>query len=315
MHRYIYLATVLSMNFLSLGCDEATTPITQTGIFYISNNDIEPLEFKIDTNHFSINKGEVKKIILANGEHILESNAGEKKVFMVYPGNNGGIINPSQEIYYSFTSVFTSEENREHFYLDTRSVWVNGQLIHGAINSSDAVFIDNNIFRCDIPLNEPIPPYLPDWKNTGVGNVLTKCFTQEEFQEFLAKYPYGIHFYSNHGLLIDRASKKQFDWINEKNTRTDDFNPTLSKISFNNKNLVQEANTIYEIVHAYLASRDPDKKQELYNNYHLHIMSMAWIYSQQVKNNILVDKEAYFQLIKETGRIFGAGILGEPVLI
>lgn len=33
MHRYIYLTTVLCMNFLSLGCDEATTSTTQTGIF------------------------------------------------------------------------------------------------------------------------------------------------------------------------------------------------------------------------------------------------------------------------------------------
>ncbi|EOG9638594.1 hypothetical protein [Proteus mirabilis] len=49
------------MNFLSLGCDEATTSTTQTGIFYISNNNNVPLQFKIDTNHFSINKGEVKK--------------------------------------------------------------------------------------------------------------------------------------------------------------------------------------------------------------------------------------------------------------
>ena len=69
------------MNFLSLGCDEATTSTTQTGIFYISNNNNVPLQFKIDTNHFSINKGEVKKITLTNGEHILESNSGEKKVF------------------------------------------------------------------------------------------------------------------------------------------------------------------------------------------------------------------------------------------
>ena len=30
-------------------------------------------------------------------------------------------------------------------------------------------------------------------------------------------------------------------------------------------------------------------------------MSMAWIYSQQIQNDILDDKEAYFQLIKETG--------------
>ncbi len=42
------------------------------------------------------------------------------------------------------------------------------------------------------------------------------------------------------------------------------FNPTLSEINFNNKELVQEANTIYEIVYSYLASRDPDKKQELF---------------------------------------------------
>ena len=50
------------MNFLSLGCDEATTSTTQTGIFFISVTiTMCRLQFKIDTNHFSINKGEVKK--------------------------------------------------------------------------------------------------------------------------------------------------------------------------------------------------------------------------------------------------------------
>lgn len=315
MYRYFYLTTVLCAIFLTVGCDEPVNPLTQSGIFYISNNRSTPLEFKIDNNHFLINKGEVKKIKLENGKHELVDAYGKKNTFMIYPGNHGGIINPAKDIYYSFTSVFSAEEHSQQFYLDKRPVWVNGQLVLGAINSSDALFIDNNVFRCDVPLNEPIPTYLPDWKNTGIGNVLTKCFSQDEFHQFLEKYPYGIHFYSEHDLLEEYAASEQFNWINEKNTRTDDFISQRNIIKFNNDGLAQEEKIIYEIINHYLASRDPNEKQKFYNEYHLHIMIMAMIHSQQIQNDILEDKEAYFQFMNETGRIFGAGILSEPALI
>ncbi|WP_193017261.1 MULTISPECIES: hypothetical protein [Gammaproteobacteria] len=315
MHRSFYLTTVLCATSLTAGCDPAINVNSQSGVFYISNNKNTPLVFQIDNNAFWINTGEVKKIKLENGKHVLVDATGKKKIFMVYPDNRGGIINPSRDIYYSFTSIFSTETNNEHLYLTTHSVWVGGQLVHGAINSSDALFIDNNVFRCEVPLNESIPTYLSDSKNKGIGNVLTKCFSQIEFQDFLSQEPDGIQVYSGGNLLDSDKGKNKYNWINDENTRTDDFIPTLSRIEFNNSELLKEAKNIYKITNSYLTSRDPNEKQNYYNEYHLHIMVMAMVYSQQIQNDILDDKEAYFQLINETGRIFGAGILSEPVLI
>lgn len=315
MYRYFYLTTVLCSVFFITGCDEVAKSSSQSGVFYISNNKQIPLEFKIDDHSFILNSGEVKKIKLENGMHVLTNADGNTNTFMVYHGNHGGIINPSKDIYYSFTSIFSTEENSDRFYLSTRSVWVNGKLIHGAINSSDAVFIDNNIFRCDVPLNEPIPAYLPDWKNTEIGNVLTKCFSQAEFQDFLEREPYGIHFYLGHELLAAHKETTKYNWINDKNTRTEDFIPVLSDLNFNNSELQKEAKNIYKITDSYLASRDHNEKKIFYNEYHFHIMAMSMVYSQQIQKDILDDKDAYFKLINETGRIFGAGVLGEPALI
>ncbi|MBG2913043.1 hypothetical protein I5F12_08280 [Proteus cibarius] len=315
MHRSFYLTTMLCATTLTTGCEPTTNSNSQSGVFYISNNKTTPLVFQIDNNSFWLNTGEVKEIKLENGKHVLVDADGTKKTFMIYPGNHGGIINPSREIYYSFTSIFSPKEGSEHLYLTMRSIWINGQLVHGAINSSDAMFIDNNVFRCEIPLNEPIPTYLPDWSNKGVVNVLTKCFSQSEFQDFISRKPYGINVYAGRNLLEAHKEKDKYNWINDENTRTDDFIPTLSHIEFNNGEMLKEAKSIYKITNSYLASRDPNEKQNYYNEYHFHIMAMAMVYNQQIQNDIFDDREAYFKLINETGRIFGAGILSEPALI
>ncbi|WP_109408752.1 hypothetical protein [Proteus genomosp. 4] len=315
MHRFFYLTTILCATTLTTGCEPAANSNSQSGVFYISNNKTVPLVFQIDENSFWLNTGEVKEIKLENGKHVLVDADGEKKIFMIYPGNHGGIINPSRDIYYSFTSAFSPKENDEHLYLTTRSIWIDGQLVSGAINSSDATFIDNNIFQCEIPLNKPITTYLSDWDNKRMGNVLTKCFSQSEFQDFLSKKPYDIHVYSEASLLEAHKEQNKYNWINNENTRTDDFIPTISNITFNNSEMLKEAKNIYKITNSYLASRDPSEKINYYNQYHFHVMAMAIVYSQQIRNDIFDDKEAYFKLINETGRIFGAGILSEPALI
>lgn len=315
MYRYFYLIIIFCAGFFTMGCDRTINPTVQTGIFYISNNNNMPLEFYIDNTHFSINKGEVKKIKLEDGQHVLVDINGIKKVFMVYPGNQGGIINPSRAIYYSFTSVLTPKENPNNFYLNTHSIWINGQLISGAINSSDAMFIDNNVFNCNVPIGETINAYIDDRKNKAIANVLTKCYSQVSFANLLKKNPEGINFYPKVELLPDELNKNDFNWINEENTRTEDFIFRLDKIRFNNKKLVKEAQNINYIVHQYLTSRDISDRATYYNAYHTHIMNMAEIYNEQIQNNIFDDKDAYIRFMIETSRIFEAGVLSEPVLI
>lgn len=234
---------------------------------------------------------------------------------MIYPGNRGGIINPNREIYYSFTSVFKPDDTLDDLHIDERTVWINGILVRGAINSSDSLFIDNNIFNCDIPLDESLPTYLSDWDDNEKVNVLTKCFSREDFYQYIAKYPYGIHFYSERDLLTEYLATDKFNWIDGGNTRTDNLTPLEYNVKFSNEKLTKEANSIYEIMKKYLASRDPKEKQIFYDEYHKYLVRMAMIYNQQIQNNIFVDRDAYFEFMKKNGRIFGAGILGEPILI
>ncbi|OAT21088.1 hypothetical protein [Proteus myxofaciens] len=315
MYRYFYLTIIFCTNFFAVGCDRTISPTAQTGLFYISNNNNTPLEFYIDNTHFKINEGEIEKIKLEDGKHVLVDINGKKKIFMVYPGNQGGIINPSRAIYYSFTSVLTAKEDPNNFYLNTQSVWVNGQLISGAINSSDAMFIDNNVFHCNVPIGETINTYLDDRKDKAVANVLTKCYSQVSFGKLLLKNPEGIHFHSNIELLQDELNENKLNWINEENTRTEDFIISLDKIKFNNNKLVKEAKQINNIIYQYLSSRDVNDRRTYYNAYHSHIMNMAKIYHEQIQSNMFDDKDAYIKLILETSKIFDAGVLSEPILI
>lgn len=316
MYRYFYLITVLYITSLVTGCDYPAIREKQNGVFYINNNQLEPLEFKIDNTKFVMEKGEVKKIKLNNGEHILVDSQGKQSIFMVYPGNRGGIINPNRDIYYSFTTLFKQEyPPSEEIRIDERTVWVNGILLKGAINSSDSLFIDNNIFSCDIPIDEPLPTYLSDWEGNEKVSTLTKCFTKDDFYQYIIKFPYGIKFYSEHDLLTQYIAEDNFNWIDENNTRTDNLSPLEDNFSFNDEKLMKEAISIQEVVKKYLTSRDPSERKLFYSEYHKHIMKMAILYDQQIRRQIFVDREMYLDFIKKNGRIFGAGILGEPILI
>ncbi|AYY80510.1 MULTISPECIES: hypothetical protein [Proteus] len=316
MYRYFYLITVLYTISLVTGCDNPAIREKQNGVFYINNNQLELLKFTIDNTHFVMEKGEVKKIKLNDGMHVLVDSQGKKSVFMIYPGNRGGIINPDRDIYYSFTTVFKQESRLlESIRIEERAIWVNGMLVRGAIASSDSLFIDNNIFNCDIPIDESIPTYLPDWEGNEKVNVLTKCFSKDDFHQYIAKYPYGINFYSERDLLTQYSTKDNFSWIDENNTRTDSLLPLEYNFKFCNEKLTGEAKSIYKIMEQYLASRDPEEKQVFYDEYHKHVIKMAIIYNQQLQNNIFVDREAYLEFMKTNGRLFGAGILGEPILI
>lgn len=315
MYRYFYLTTVLYIASLIVGCDNPAKRERQNGVFYISNNRLEPLEFKVDNAYFVMGKGEVKKIKLNNGQHLLVDSHGQQSEFMIYPGNRGGIINPNRDIYYSFTTVFKQEDAPENLHIDERTVWINGMLVSGAINSSDSLFIDNNIFNCDIPLDESLPTYLPDWESNEKVNVLTKCFSKDDFFQYIARYPYGIHFYSERDFSTEHLAMDKFNWIDKLNTRTDNLVPLEHNIQFRNEKLAKEANSIYEIMEKYLASRDPNEKQIFYDEYHKYLVRMAIIYNQQLQNDIFVDRDAYFEFIKNNGRLFGAGILGEPIII
>ncbi|MGA6363486.1 MULTISPECIES: hypothetical protein [Proteus] len=316
MYRYFHLIAVLYIASLVTGCDYPAIREKQNGVFYINNNQLEPLEFKIDNTKFVMGKGEVKKIKLNNGEHILIDSQGKQSIFMVYPGNRGGIINPNRDIYYSFTTLFKQEyPPSEEIRIDERTVWVNGILLRGAINSSDSLFIDNNIFSCDIPIDEPLPTYLSDWDGNEKVSALTKCFTKDDFYQYIIKFPYGIKFYSEHDLLTQYITEDNFNWIDKNNTRTDSLSPLDDNFSFNDEKLMKEAISIHEVVKKYLTSRDPAERKLFYSEYHKHIMKMAILYDQQIRSHIFVDREMYLDFIKRNGRIFGAGILGEPILI
>ncbi|WP_119711096.1 hypothetical protein [Arsenophonus endosymbiont of Aleurodicus floccissimus] len=146
-----------------------------------------PFNFKIDNQSVKLVQGEIKQLDLPSGKHTIEYPIGQKTEFIIYPGNQGGIINLTQQYYYAYSSVFKGIISNQLFSLKYNQIVVDGIKVQGPILSSNALFIDSNVFKCDYPIGASFLNVLALNKSKqSDGQVKTKCFTKEEFIDFLS---------------------------------------------------------------------------------------------------------------------------------
>lgn len=102
----------------------------------------------------------VGSLLLKPGVHVMITTTGEPVQFIVYPGNKGGILNPTQQFYYAYNYVYGTEGIPSLHHLNKQSLVVGHYQLSGRINSSNDYIIDNNVFNCDIPVGEQAPEAL-----------------------------------------------------------------------------------------------------------------------------------------------------------
>ncbi|WP_413482631.1 hypothetical protein [Morganella psychrotolerans] len=242
-------------------------------------------------------------LYLPVGQNHLETPQGQSIQFITYPGNSGGIINPSRARYYSYTIYGDEMLHSPMFNSLVKQFEFDGHYYQGPLRTSNAELIDNNIFKCRYPgevadVKAELESYV-----AGKKGMLTICFNEPEFRQFLEYHPRGVRLLPESTIITpDQDAEVTFTY------RLRDFN-------FADPQLQQGEKEIAAILTEYQHQRDVNKKHDIYNRYHTVLMSMAQHYRQATlrreKDNTAEKEESrkFSDFIQESGEIFGAGIL------
>lgn len=173
-----FLAFLLTiMTFIS--CDD---PFKRQD-FYLSNPTAQEIKVSIDDKAYVLAPQSYEILKLEGGIHELTYN-NQKTSFNVFKQNSGGIINPTLEPHYIYSMVYATEGNFDKFGATMREVWIDGVSYEDNIKSTNALFIDNNLYRCTYFLGEEYPEEQITYDKKAVGNFFNKFFTKAEFIAF-----------------------------------------------------------------------------------------------------------------------------------
>ncbi|MBB1140747.1 hypothetical protein [Myroides sp. WP-1] len=173
-----FLAFLLTiMTFIS--CDD---PFKRQD-FYLSNPTDQEIQVSIDDKTYVVAPFGYEVLKLKTGTHEL-TYKGQKTAFNVFYHNTGGIINPTLEPHYIYSMVYATEGNFDKFGSTMTEVLIDGVPYEDNIKSTNALFIDNNFYRCTYFLGEAYPEEQITYDKKAVGNFYNKFFTKQEFVAF-----------------------------------------------------------------------------------------------------------------------------------
>lgn len=288
---------ILCLSVMISGCDNNQSIISESGRFYFTNDTSDSFIFFMDYHPIVVPNQSVGSLLLKPGVHVMITTTGEPVQFIVYPGNKGGILNPTQQFYYAYNYVYGTEGIPSLHHLNKQSLVVGHYQLSGRINSSNDYIIDNNVFNCDIPVGEQAPEALSS--SAAVSQVKTKCLTHKELTDLIHR---GDAFISQ--LMVKKVPH------GEKQSVTVHFDYPLTTPNFTDEVLQMYAQEVVGLVNRFRHSLDPQRKQFYYNEYHNKISHMAVIYSQMRNDGTaLLEKCKYAEFMQQTRAIFGAGIL------
>jgi len=220
---------------------------------------------------------------------------GPKTSFMVYPDNKGGILNPENKIFYSYSMIYANGDNVNHFRPSVKKVVIDGVPYEDAIRSTKGLVIDQNLFNCRYPIGTPFPDEITTRDKQSIGNIQNKCFTKKEF----------VTFYSE-------ELGKPVPTINDRdqgNTITDIYAQSVPQAEFGNAAIQTEAQKITTLLQDFVAADDADVQKSMQKKYHELTMALVAAYGQEAVNQSVAENEKYNQFVTEAGQLMGAGVL------
>lgn len=295
--RLIQVIMVFGLGLSLSGCDGNQTIVPESGRFYFTNDSSDSFIFLIDYQPIVIPQNGIGSISLNPGFHSMTTETGKVVQFIVYPGNKGGILNPTQQLYYAYDFIYGTEGIPAVYHLNKQSLVIDGYELMGRVNSSNDYVIDNNVFNCDIAIGEYVPEALVS--STTVSKVKTKCLTHKELVDLIR----------NEDVFLSQLRIKKL--INdEMQSVTVDFKYPLSQPNFSDEILQMYALDVVGLINNFRRSLDPQRKAFYYNQYHDNISHMAVIYSRMGSDKrSQLEKRKYAEFIRQTQAIFAAGTL------
>ncbi|CAQ85601.1 MULTISPECIES: hypothetical protein [Photorhabdus] len=302
MTSKLYPTILIPFFFALTACDLIKDLDDEAGKFYFSNSGNTPLQFKIDDQSFNLKEDEIGIVDLKVGEHVMETADGQQTPFMVYPNNKGGIINPNKDMYYTYSMVYATNENSaNHFSPPINQVVINGEVYEGPIHSTNAVFIDNNFFRCTYPIGTPFPDEIKSWDKKSVGSIETKCFNKKEFLTF---------YHNEAGEPINPQAT--INVAANSDSITDYFGNSVPSADFENPDLQAKAQKIVALLQQFVQSKDANVQKDFQKQYHELIIDLIQVSSKAAVHQTKEENEKYNHFSQQSGNVIGAGIMARP---
>lgn len=151
--------------------------------FYLSNPTNSEIKVTINDSTYTIAPHTFTVLRLENGINELEYK-GQKTKFNVFKQNSGGIINPTQEPYYIYDQVYTVNGISDMFPSPKINIAIDGLIYTDNIQSTNALFIDNNLYNCTYFLDQKLLEEKPAQSEYSIRDSDKKFFTKEEFITF-----------------------------------------------------------------------------------------------------------------------------------
>ncbi|WP_413513606.1 hypothetical protein [Myroides odoratus] len=265
--------------------------------FYVSNPTDKEIKVYIDDQSYTLAPQSFEKLTLSAGIHELTYEQ-QKTKFNVFKQNSGGIINPTLAPHYVYSMVYASEGNFDKFGSSAKEVLIDGVLYEDNIKSTQALFIDNNLYRCTYFLGEAYPEEQVSYNKNTVGNFFNKFFTKTEFIAFYEEVlPAEYKGYHQENKVTDG-----------ENTITEPNTLELRLPDITQANAIASYQKEIDLVQEFKTSTDAGRQKEIQKELFDLAMSRSKLninYSEltPAQNQTMND------FVHASGRISGAGII------
>lgn len=286
---------LLGIAVLSITACDGLDPTSNKGEFYYSNPTTSNISFKVDGKDYEILPGHNDTIKLSSGVHKLENSQGDTFSFMVFDNNNGGILNPDNNVYYTVSEAYAVEGQAARFNPTTYKVTINGHEIEMAVRSANAPVIDGNLFKCSYQLGEPFPETVVINDRNSNGNIATKCFDKTELVQYISK-EYGEN------LAPVSTGDETKDTINMT------FSYDLPIANFTNPEVQATAEEVLALLKQFQDTNDTDIQDKLEKQFHKLSIDLVTVHTKNAATTPVSQNEEYNDFVNRTSDLRTYGI-------
>lgn len=220
--------------------------------FYLSNPTDSEIAVTIDEQAYALAANSFEVVKVKPGIHTLNYD-GKTTEFNIFTENTGGIINPTLNPHYIYSMIYAKEGSSDQFKSTDRKVVIDGILYEDNIKSTNALFIDNNLYRCKYMLGEAYPSEMVTHNKNSQGNFFNKFFTKQEF----------INFFNEEAEDDYKGFHEKNKNSNGENTITEVSERTLFSPDFLDKKLQELSQKQYDLVIEYRKIEDPKRQKAI----------------------------------------------------
>lgn len=289
----IKLFALLMVIITLTSCDR----ILKNQDFYLSNPTDNKITVTIDEQAYDLAANSFEVVKVKPGIHTLNFN-GKTTDFNVFTENTGGIINPTLSPHYIYSMIYAREGSFDGFKSTDRQVKIDGVMYEDNIKSTNALLIDNNLYRCKYMLGEAYPSEMVTHNKNTQGNFFNKFFTKQEF----------INFFNEEASDDYKDYHEKNKKSNGENTITEVSERTLFSPDFSDEELQELSKKQYDLVVEYRKSKDPKRQKAIQKELFDLTMSKAKL---DIDNSAAAREEnqRMDDFTLQSANITGAGII------